>query len=59
MDGQLGNKRITTMNLRVVDIQAENDLLLIRVPSPGEKRYRLYSQDQSREMINRQSKRPE
>jgi large subunit ribosomal protein L3 len=37
MAGQLGNKRITTMNLRVVEIQVENDLLLIKGAIPGAK----------------------
>jgi large subunit ribosomal protein L3 len=35
MAGQLGNKRVTTMNLKVVDIHYENNLLLIKGAIPG------------------------
>jgi large subunit ribosomal protein L3 len=35
MAGQLGNKRVTTMNLKVVDIQYENNLVLIKGAIPG------------------------
>ncbi|WP_371193536.1 50S ribosomal protein L3 [Glaciecola sp. SC05] len=35
MAGQLGNKRITTMSLEVVRVDAENNLLLIKGAVPG------------------------
>jgi large subunit ribosomal protein L3 len=35
MPGQLGNKRVSTMNLKVVDIMYENNLLLIKGAIPG------------------------
>jgi large subunit ribosomal protein L3 len=35
MAGQLGNKRVTTMSLEVVRVDAENNLLLIKGAVPG------------------------
>ncbi|HAA02644.1 MAG TPA: 50S ribosomal protein L3 [Syntrophobacteraceae bacterium] len=35
MPGQLGNKRVTTMNLKVVDINHDDSLLLIKGAVPG------------------------
>ena len=35
MPGQLGNKRITTQNLRIVKVDSENNLVLIRGAVPG------------------------
>jgi len=35
MAGQLGNKRITTLSLEVVRVDAENNLLLIKGAVPG------------------------
>jgi large subunit ribosomal protein L3 len=35
MPGQLGNKRVSTLNLKVVDIMYEDNLLLIKGAIPG------------------------
>ena len=35
MPGQYGNARITTRNLQVVSVDAENNLLLVRGAVPG------------------------
>jgi large subunit ribosomal protein L3 len=35
MAGQMGNKRVTTLNLRVVNVDADRNLLLIRGAVPG------------------------
>jgi large subunit ribosomal protein L3 len=35
MAGQLGNRRVTTMNLKVMDVQAERNLILIKGAIPG------------------------
>jgi len=35
MPGQKGNKRITTMNLKVVDVRPEDNLLIIKGAIPG------------------------
>jgi large subunit ribosomal protein L3 len=37
MPGQMGNKRVTTQNLRVVKVDLENNLVLIRGAVPGSK----------------------
>jgi large subunit ribosomal protein L3 len=37
MAGQTGNKRVTTMNLRIVDIRPEQNLLLVKGSVPGAK----------------------
>ena len=37
MAGQMGNKNVTTLNLEVVSVDAENNLLLIKGAIPGSK----------------------
>jgi large subunit ribosomal protein L3 len=37
MAGQTGDKRVTTMNLKIMDIRPEQNLLLVRGPVPGAK----------------------
>ena len=37
MAGHWGNEQISTQNLRIVDIRAEEDLLLVRGAVPGSK----------------------
>ena len=38
MPGQMGNKRITTQNLEVVRVDAENNLILVKGAVPGPKK---------------------
>ena len=38
MPGQMGNKRITTQNLEIVKIDAENNLILVKGAVPGPKK---------------------
>ncbi len=38
MGGQMGNGRVTVRNLEVVQVDAENHLILVRGPAPGAKR---------------------
>ena len=35
MAGQLGNRRVTTQNLRIVEVREEENLLLVRGAVPG------------------------
>jgi large subunit ribosomal protein L3 len=35
MAGQLGNVRVTTQNLRVIEVHADDNLLLVRGAVPG------------------------
>ena len=35
MPGQLGNRRVTTLNLRIVEVREEDNLLLVRGAVPG------------------------
>ncbi|MBG0777222.1 MAG: 50S ribosomal protein L3 [Desulfovibrionaceae bacterium] len=37
MAGQMGNKRVTTLNLEVVGVRAEDNLILVRGAIPGSK----------------------
>ena len=38
MPGQMGNKRITTQNLEIVRVDAENNLILVKGAVPGPKK---------------------
>ena len=48
MAGQLGNKRVTIQNLKVVAVDEENDLILVKgaVPGPNGRRRVCVSCDQ-------------
>jgi large subunit ribosomal protein L3 len=37
MPGQMGNKRVTQLGLEVAEVDAENNLLLVRGSVPGSK----------------------
>jgi large subunit ribosomal protein L3 len=37
MAGQMGNARVTTQNLEIVDVRAEQNLILVKGAIPGPK----------------------
>ena len=38
MPGQMGNKKVTIQNLEIVQVDAENNLLLVKGAVPGPKK---------------------
>ena len=45
MAGRMGNRKVTKQNLRVVDIDSENNLLIVKGSVPGKKNSVIYLKD--------------
>ena len=45
MAGRMGNKKVTKQNLRVIDVDSENNLLMVRGSVPGKKNSIVYLKD--------------
>ena len=45
MAGRMGNKKVTKQNLKVIDIDSENNLLIVKGSVPGKKNSIIYLKD--------------
>ena len=45
MAGRMGNKKVTKQNLRVIDVDSENNLLMVKGSVPGKKNSIIYLKD--------------
>ena len=45
MAGRMGNKKVTKQNLKVIDVDSENNLLMVRGSVPGKKNSIVYLKD--------------
>ena len=45
MAGRMGNKKVTKQNLRVIDVDSENNLLMVKGSIPGKKNSIVYLKD--------------
>ena len=45
MAGRMGNRKITKQNLKIVDIDKENNLLILKGSVPGKKNSIVYIRD--------------
>ena len=45
MAGRMGNKKVTKQNLKVIDVDSENNLLMVRGSVPGRKNSIVYLKD--------------
>ena len=45
MAGRMGNKKVTKQNLKVIDVDSENNLLIVKGSVPGKKNSIVYLKD--------------
>ena len=45
MAGRMGNKRVTKQNLKIIDVDSENNLLMVKGSIPGKKNSIIYLKD--------------
>ncbi len=51
MAGRMGNKKVTKQNLKVIDIDSENNILIVKGSVPGKKNSIIYLKDSVKKLL--------